>query len=205
MILFRPYVFAVLMAAVMAMSWDAAAQQPAAGTRLAPPVIATLDMRVVTRDSAAGKSIQAYVNDRRKVQKDRIAKEEQALRAAWEELSRQRSILSPQAFQQRERDFRTKEATAKRNIAQGEQELQRELRATLTEARKLVDRNLRPILDKLIAAKGIDIIVATQDLIYTSSKYDLTKQVLRELDQKLPRLDMRALTAKAKANQKKKK
>lgn len=205
MTLSRLYILAAVAAAMLSIPNDARAQQPASGTRLTPPIVATLDMRAVTRDSAAGKSIQSYVNARRKIQKDRIAKEEQSLRAAWDELSRQRSILSPQAFQQREREFRTKEASAKRNIAQGEQELQRELRATLTEARRLVDSTLRPILDKLIAAKGIDIIVASQDLIYTSAKYDLTKQVLRELDKKLPRLDVKALAAKAKAKQNRKK
>ena len=173
------------------------ASAQATNQRLQAPVIAILDMRAVKRDSISGKAVQAYVSAKRKAHKDAIAVEEKALRSAWQELSRQRSILSAQAFQARERSFRKKETAAKRKVAALEQALQRELRGTLIEVDKVVAEKMRPIIDKIIATKGIDMIMPNQDLIYAKPAYNITGEILREIDRVLPGLDMSALAKKA--------
>ncbi len=172
-------------------------QAQAANQRLKAPVIAILDMRVVKRDSISGKAVQAFLNGKRRAHKDLIAAEEKALRSAWEELSRQRSILSPQAFQVRERAFREKETAAKRKIVALEQALQRDLRATLIEVDKIVGEKMRPIIDQVIESKGIDIIMANQDLIYAKATYNITGEILKGIDKVLPSLDVQALANKA--------
>lgn len=162
------------------------------------PVTAVIDMRVVQRDSIAGKAWQDYYNAKRKTFKDQIGVEEKAVRSAWDELSRQRSILAPQAFQARERAFREMEAAASGRIRVLEQQLTREMRATQAELGKEMDSALAPILEKIIKAKGIDIIVKKDDLIFVRKEFDLTPEVLKQLDKALPNLDISALAAKAK-------
>jgi Skp family chaperone for outer membrane proteins len=183
-----------LLAVAIAHPVDAARAQ----NSLKPPVTAILDMRIILRDSIAGKAWQDYYNAQRKSHKDQIAAEENALRKAWDDLNRQKSILAPQAFQTRERSFKEMEAAARRKIGAMEQELSRSLRATLAEVRKAMDEKLGPILDQMVKDRGIDMIIANQDLIFFRKDYDVTGEVLRRLNKALPRLDVPALAAKAK-------
>lgn len=170
-----------------------------AQAKLEPPVIAVLDMRVIMRESAAGKAWQAYYNSKVKAHKDQIAAQEKALRPAWEELQRQRTILAPQAFQQREREFREKEATVNRKIATNEQELGVELRNTFNEVRQVIEGRLRPIRDQIVAEQGIDMIfLFSPDLNYVTKAYNITGTVLERLDKSLPKIDISALAKKAK-------
>lgn len=195
----------IFLIAFFALTWSAAVPAMAQDGKkgLKPPVVAILDMRVVNRESKSGKAVQTFINAKRKTHKDLIAKEEKALRSAWEELSRQRSVLSAQAFQARERAFREKEAAAKRKIAGLEQQLQADMRGTLIEVDKVVGEKIRTIIDKIIAATGIDIIMNRQDLIYVpgDSPYNITSEVLRELDKALPTLNVQALANKASKKQ----
>ncbi len=170
---------------------------------LKPPVVVILETREIQRNSVAGKSLQVFVNARRKVHKSQIAIEEKLLRTAWEELTRQKSILAPQAFQSRERAFRAKEAAAKRKVAVLEQALNNELRVTLAAVSKIVDQKMRPILDKIVKTKGIDIIMMKQGLVHVGENYNITNEVLKELNKSLPKLDVESLSKKAKNNNKK--
>lgn len=165
---------------------------------LKPPVIAVLDMRVIQRESIAGKAWQEYYNAQVKAHKDRIASEEKALRPAWDELQRQRSIMAPEAFKQRERQFREKEAAVNRKIQAAEQEVTAQLRDTFNELRKVIEGHLRPIRDQIVQERGIDMIfLYSPDLNYVSSSYDITQTVLEGLDKRLPKVDIPALAKKA--------
>ncbi len=189
----------IFLSLCLALVWLAPlpAHSQAAGQQLKAPVIAILDMRVVKRDSISGKAVQNFLNGKRRAHKELIGAEEKVLRSAWEELSRQRSILSPQAFQVRERAFREKETAAKRKIVALEQALQRDLRATLIEVDKIVGEKMRPIIDQVIANRGIDILIANQDLIYFKPAYNITGEILKGIDKALPRLNVEALANKA--------
>ncbi len=166
-------------------------------------VTAVLDMRVIHGNSIAGKTWQEYFNTRRKEFKDRIAAEEKSLRSAWDELNRQRSILSPEAFQARERTFKEMEAAANGRAQVLDQQLSREVRATRAEFDKAVEDALEPILESVIKAKGIDIILKREGVFFSRKEFDITSDVLARLDKAMPRVDIKALAAKAKKADKK--
>ncbi len=187
-------VIALLVPFAPAPGWSQAAQG-----KLASPVVVVLDMRVIMRESVAGKAWQEYYDGKVKAHKDQIAAEEKALRPAWEELQRQRSILAPEAFQQRERDFREKEAAVNRRIAGAEQELGNELRNTFEQVRQVIEGHLRPIRDQIVAEKGIDIVLLVNpDVNYVGKSYEITGLVLKQLDRNLPKINIPALAEKAK-------
>jgi hypothetical protein len=64
---------------------------------------------------------------------------------------------------------------------------------------------MRPILDKIVKAKGIDIIMMKQGLVHAGVNYNITTEVLKELNKKLPKLDVEAVSKKAKNKNKNKK
>lgn len=164
-----------------------------------PVVIAVLDMRVIHRDSLAGKAWQDYYNARRKELKDKIGNEEKTVRAAWDELNKQRAILAPQAFQARERSFREMEAAANGRVRSLEQDVARDLRGAQAELGKVLDEKLAPILEGIIRGRNIDLILRKDDLVFMRKELDLTPEVLKQLDKALPKLDVKSLVAKAKA------
>ena len=163
------------------------------------PIIAVFDSRVILRDSIVGKAWQDYFNSKRKAHKDAIATEEKKLRTAWDELNRQRSIMAPQAFQARERSFRDMESAAKGRIGQMDQDVGRQLRATLGEVQKRMDSKLGPIVDQLVKERSIELILPAQGIALLVRKdLDITPEVLKRFDKALPKLDIPALAAKVK-------
>src|SRR5689334_14741594 len=82
------------------------AQQPAAAAASpGVPVILVVDVQMIRRDSKAAKGIAQQAEQQRQAYTKEISKTEADLRAAHDELERQRSILSPEAYGQKMRDF----------------------------------------------------------------------------------------------------
>lgn len=167
--------------------------------KLKAPVIAVLDMRVIMRDSRAGKAWQVYYSREVKAQKEEISSMEKELRPAWEELQRQKTILAPQAFQAREREFRQKEAAANSKISGAERQRGENMQRTFNEVKRVIFSKLAPIRDKIVAEKGIDMVIfLNPDINYVAGRYDITKEVLTQLDHDLPKLDVPAIAKKVK-------
>lgn len=175
----------------------ASAQQHGKG-KLKPPVIAVLDMRVIMRESNAGKAWQAYYEKQVKGHRDEIASMEKQLRPAWNELQRQKTILAPQAFAGRERAFRQKEAAANSKLATDERKLSQHLQRTFHEVQRVILSKLKPIRDRVVAEKGLDMVIfMNPDMNYLAPRYDITQEVLVALNRALPKLDVPALAKKA--------
>jgi outer membrane protein len=194
---FGRFVSVFVLALALLAPGTVSAQQGSKG-KLKPPVIAVLDMRVIMRESIAGKAWQAYYEKQVKGHRDEIAAMEKQLRPAWDELQRQKTILAPQAFEGREREFRQKEAAANGQLARDEQQLSQHLQRTFHEVQRVVLGKLRPIRDRIVAEKGLDMVIfMNPDMNYLAPRYDITREVLVELNRALPKLDVQALAKKA--------
>src|SRR5512138_1684500 len=106
----------------------AASAQEAASTALPAPHIAVVDMNQVLTESALGKSYQKTVSDRReqlKAQADKlradVEKLDTQLNALQQEMQTQRSVLSDEAFEQKELELRRKQRE-RDQLAQDSQE-----------------------------------------------------------------------------------
>lgn len=188
-----------LLPALFALMAFAAPAPVFAQAPLKAPLVAYIDMREIMRDSAAGKTVQDYFNGKRKALREQIGAEEKKVRAAWDELNRQKSILAPQALQARERSFRELEAAARGTAAKLDQDFARDLRAVQAEFQRVVNEKLNVIFNALMSEKGIDLIVANEAVVMARKEYDVTPDVLKRLNKALPKVDIKALAAKAAA------
>ena len=93
---------AALAAAGWLLPWQ---QQGAASQKLPTTVAAVIDYQRILRDAAAARSIRDQIEARRKTYQEEISKEEQRLHAADKEFAKQRSVLSPEAFAEKRREF----------------------------------------------------------------------------------------------------
>ncbi len=160
----------------------AAQKKTAAAARLSAPVVAVVDMRAIMRDSLAGKSIQDQFDDLRRVFQKELDKKEKSFRAAREELDRQRSILAPDALRQRQSRLEQRFTNLQRSM----QVRKKELEGTVADARRILNRHLQKVFEGLIEDRGIDILVARQQLIWFDPAFDITEETLKRLNKVLP-------------------
>ncbi len=97
----------------------------------------------------------------------------------------QRSLLSPEAMQIRERKFRDEVAAVQRRF----QARQKALAKSRVEAFKLFKKNLAAVLKKLRAERKIDVIITIRpSVLYADPKLNITGEVLKRMNARLKKI-----------------
>ena len=150
--------------------------------------IAVLDLAAIRRHSLAGKSItKQFTSYRKAFQKDAEAQQKR-LKAAQSELRLQRSLLSPEAMQARERKFKDEVAAAQRVF----QARKKALDKSRVEALKVFEKNLTEILKKLRADRKIDVIINKRPaVIFADPSVDITGEILKRINVRLKKITVK--------------
>lgn len=174
-------VLALAVLAVSALPGMALAQ--AGGNKVPPAIIAVIDSQRVNREAAALKNARQQLEQFRFSFQSEIAKEEEKLRAEEQEIARQRSVLSPEAFEQRRQAFQAKVVDLQKRIQERSQSLEKMLNGV----REQVTVQVIEILKGLAAERGFNMVLdRAQVQIFIGDSIDITPEVLKRLDQRLP-------------------
>ena len=149
---------------------------------LAPAVVVVIDSQLLLKDSAAGKDIRDQVERIHARYQDEIDRREVTLRAEEEELRRQQTILSPEAFAEKGRDFQGKVLALQAYV----QNTTRMLDESVRKATDKVKRAILVILDELSAEHGFNLVLDKSQVFIAFETLELSQQVLERLDQRLP-------------------
>jgi outer membrane protein len=149
---------------------------------LPPPVIAVVDIQMILQDSVASKSIQKQLDTQRQTYQNEISKQEEKLRAAEQELGRQRTILSQDAFAQKRREFEQQVAEVQRNVQARKKSLDQAFNESMTKVRD----NLLQIVADVAGERKATLVLAKQQVVIVEKSLDLTSVVLERLNKKLP-------------------
>lgn len=147
-----------------------------------PLVIGTLDWQAIQTQSKAGKSLMSTLQQRGKAINQDIAKKEQAIRAKREQLEQQRSALQPADYEakrkalEKEFDGLRKEANTKRK------DLEKARNAGFEQILKALDGVIRDVADK----RGLTLILHRSAVVLGADAWDITEEVKKALDAKLP-------------------
>lgn len=159
------------------------AAAPAQAQKLQPTVIAIIDTPKILRQSKAGsgvaREIEKYGQDAQKA----IAAQEQALRAQEEKLAGQRNVLSQEAFQQEAQDFQKKVSEMQREVQQRKISIDQ----AMAQGNQQIFRAIEEILKELAREREFDLVLErTQVAAIVNQQMEITQEVLRRLDQRLP-------------------
>lgn len=154
----------------------------AQGQQLPAAVVAVIDYDKIRRDSKAGKSIRDQIETRRKSYQDQIDKEGKRLLAKDQELAKQRSVLSAEAFAEKKRAL---DGEA-RNVQRLAQERLEQLGDVTQVALRQMEQAFIEILDGLSGERGFNVVVPRSAVLVFAPAIDLTGDVMVRLDQKLP-------------------
>jgi outer membrane protein len=154
----------------------------ATAQQIPAPSIAVMDVQGILRESAAAKSIRPQAQKlRADFQKD-VRRQQDELRKAEQTLAQQRSILSPEAFAKKRRDFETRARQAQRDVQARKQTLEKAFGGAMGKVR----RALIIVAQELAKKHKINIVLPKSVVFLSLKNLDLSKQALIMLDKKLP-------------------
>lgn len=167
--------------AAVAVALPVAAQAQAG--KVPPAVIAVIDSQRINREAAALKNARQQLEQYRSGFQSEIAKEEEKLRGEEQELARQRSVLAPEMFEQRRQAFQGKVVALQKRIQERSQSLEK----MLNSVREQVTVQVVEILKDLSKERGYNMVLdRAQVQIVVGDNIEITPEVLKRLDQRLP-------------------
>ena len=169
--------FAIVVLAIV-LNWPV----PSAAQQKTQFTIAVIQYQRILREAKATKSIRPQREKLRTDFQQAIRDEERKLRAAERELLNQRSILSPEAYTQRRRQLERRVKEAQRKASAKKREIERSLAIAMTKVRG----NLRKIAAAIAKERSVSLVLPGSTVFLFERKYDITKEVLRRLDEQLP-------------------
>lgn len=148
--------------------------------------IAVVDVQGVMRASKAAKVIQQKIDTRRDAYQEEVTSEERRLRKEEQELAQQRAILSPEAYQQRVRDFQAQVAEVQRGVQARKRSLDEAFAKAMGEVRRVLVSTVAEIAE----GKGIKVVLFKSQIVIAEKSLDISEQVLTQLDKYLPSVDV---------------
>ncbi len=173
----RHCIAAALMAAVTAVSGG----QPALAQNAEAPMLAIIDVQKILRESVAVKSLTAKIEEQRTKYQDELRAEEESLRTADQELARQRTILSAEAYTQKRKDLEQQVATLQRQV----QERKKGLDQLFGQGISQVQNELANVAKEIAEERGLDLILSRATVVIVKPKFDISNEALERLNARL--------------------
>lgn len=143
---------------------------------------AVIDLQKILREASATKTIRPQVEKLKKKYQDQFESYEKDLRAANQDLQRQRTIITPEAYAERLKTFKEQVTRRQREV----QSVQRMLDKAGSDALGMVHRKFREITEEIARERAIELIVPRSGLLFVDPKYDISDEVLKRLNKQLP-------------------
>jgi Skp family chaperone for outer membrane proteins len=161
----------------------APAAAPAGPIELPPngTSVVICDVLLVLREAKASQSIREQIDKQRASYQAEIAKQENELRAADQQLASQRAILAPEAFAQRRRDLEKRVGDAQQAV----QNRRRSLDQAFTESMQRVEGNMIEVISELARDKNYQVVLPKSQVVIVQTQLDITQEVLQRLNKKL--------------------
>lgn len=146
-----------------------------------PVLIGILDTQKVLRESVAMRGLSSQMEERRSSFQEELRQREEALRAADQELARQRSILAPEAFAEKRSELEQQVASLQRQVQTRRKELDR----VYGQAVKQVQGALVSIAQKIASERQLDLVLPKTAVVLVRNDMEITDEVVRRLNETL--------------------
>ena len=180
---------AVALALVLALGTGARAQAPEGdASRLAPAVVAVIDYQRLLRESDAAASIRAQVETKRQAYEAEVEAERRRLAEADRRLNEARAELPAEEYRARRRAFEADVAAVQRLVQERRRMLDEASNAGFQRIRDTVVQ----IIDALSGRYRFNLVLPRSEVLVFAPEIDLTAEVMAELNERLPRVDIPA-------------
>ena len=156
--------------------------------------IAVIDIQKILRESKAAISLREQLDEVRRNERNQIVKREDSLSDEQQELNRQRTVLSPEAYDKKLRALERKAASLSLDLETRKQEIDLAFENSLT----VIRTNLVTVVREIAGALGANIVLAKSQVLLVDAELDITQAALESLNAQLPEVSFEV--AKAKSN-----
>lgn len=156
-------------------------QPPAQEQRGAPVKIAIFDLEAIKNQGAAFKDLRRQRQELLNSFNAERQKEGDSLRTAEEELSRQRAILSPEAYADERRKLGQRVGDADRRM----QIRMHQIDVVSNNAADVIEKALQQLIVDVVQENNISLLFARQSLHVVAQSLDITNDVLAALDKRI--------------------
>ncbi len=178
------YIFGLVLGAFILTSNPVDVRAQETGQTVSNFEIAILNMKAVLQKSSAVESIHKQINDYRLGFHSEIQNEEDQLRKARQELSRQRNILSPEDYAEETKKFEARVAEVQHIVQLRRQELGQARNKAMSE----VQVSLNKIISTIAQEKGLLLVLRREQTVLSSLSLEITDEVIKRLNEKLPNI-----------------
>ena len=183
---------------------NAVAQTPPAPTPPAPApapavppattpnlTVMVVDVQALLQNSKAAKMVRGQIEQKRNEYTKEISHQEETLRAERDALQRQQATLSPDALNQKGRDFQQKVNDLERNVQGKRQALEK----SNGEALSKIQEEMLKIIADIAKQRKSNLVFQRADLVLFDQAFDVTDEVLQKLDEQMPALTVNFVAA----------
>jgi outer membrane protein len=158
---------------------------PAPQAQAAEPLpqsrIAFIDVQGVLRASEAARTVRDQIEAQRARYQEEISKQERELRALEQDLVQQRSVLAPEAFQQRRQQFEQRVAEIQRAV----QARKRQLDEGYAQSMEQVRVALVEIVADIAKERQATAVLSKSAIVLAEKNIDISEDALNRLNQRL--------------------
>ncbi len=173
------------------------APAPPASAPAAPPAttpnltVMVVDVQALLQNSKAAKMVRGQIEQKRNEYTKEISHQEETLRAERDALQRQQATLSPDALNQKGRDFQQKVNDLERNVQGKRQALEK----SNGEALSKIQEEMLKIIADIAKQRKSNLVFQRADLVLFDQAFDVTDEVLQKLDEQMPALTVNFVAA----------
>lgn len=149
--------------------------------------IGTIDLNYILTNSKASIDASKQIEKIQTNVEEEIKTLEEEIIAERERLIEQQSVMAPDAFEEKVKDFEKKVQNSQIN----RQESVRKLELMVQQARSTILDELKPILVEYSKEEGITVILEKNTVILSSDEMDMTSAVMKKLDKKISKIDVK--------------
>ena len=147
-----------------------------------PVSIGVVDRQEIIQKSLAGTSVREEFEAKEMAYREEIGARENILRDQQEELSRQRAILTPEAFNARESEFAAKVEQLQRDV----NERNKKLENMLAYGMQQIDMAAIQIIEDIAEERKYTLVLDKTQLLMVAKTYEFSNDVVAILDERLP-------------------
>lgn len=148
--------------------------------------IGVVDRQQIMRDSEAGEGVRQDFEVLEQTFRKEISARENGLRTQQEELNRQRSILTPEAFSERETQFALKVEELQRDVAK----INKQLDTMLQYGMRQIDMKTIQIIAEIAESRNYTLVLDKTQLLMVNTDYEFSEEVLSVLNERLPKVEI---------------
>ena len=143
-----------------------------------------IDTQRIYREAEAVRGLQKKIDDQRSSYQNELRKKEEVLRGADQELARQRTILSSEAFAQKRRELEEQVAKLQGEIQSRRKDLEKEFALGM----KQVQAALVQISQEIAEERDSVLVIEKSAVVLVRPELEITREALKRLNQRLPKI-----------------